>query len=327
MRALATAFASVVMALAAFGLAVASPYAGRRDEPRAALAASSGAVRIANSREGQAVFTAAGIRPGEGVSGTLRIGNDGDVPGRFSVARSGMQDTPGPYGGRLSEQVLLELLDVTDAQQPATVYTGTPAGFGDTDLGTLAPGAYRDYVISATLPNGGLPLAPDSGDNRFQGSALSLGLEWRATSADVLPSPTQTSDPAPAPVPGGTPGPLPPAPPAAGGVEPAGEALADAIGLPPAKSCVKRRRLRLRLKTPDRARVVSATIAINRKVKKRVSGAKARRPVKLRRLPKRRFTLGITVRAANGRTYTATRSYRACARKKNVRSRIRLRQS
>ena len=51
---------------------------------------------IANSRDGQAVFSAAAMRPGEGVSGTVRIGNDGDVAGRFAVRGSGVQDTAGP---------------------------------------------------------------------------------------------------------------------------------------------------------------------------------------------------------------------------------------
>lgn len=309
MRALVTAVASVAMALSAFGLAVAAPHAGRPNEPRAALASSSGALRISNSREGRAVFSTAGMRPGGVVSGSVRIGNDGGSPGRFSVLATDLADAPGPYGGRLSERLQLVLTDVTDPQRPLIVYSGAPAGFGASELGTFAPGAVRDYLVSATLPDGGLPASASAGDNRYQGSALSVGLEWRGVSDPVAPLPPPPSAP-PAVTAGPPPAPLPPS--GAGAVEPAGEALADALGLPRSARCVKRRRLTVRLRTPNRARVVAATIAINGRVRARVSGAKAGAPVKLRRLPKRRFKLSVSVRGADGRGYASVRSYRAC---------------
>ena len=94
-----------------------------------------------------------------------------------------MQDTPGPNGGLLSARVQLVLFDVTDVQHPVTIYAGPPAGLQAVALGTLAPGNHRDYLFAATLPDSGLPGSPAAGDNLFQGSALSLGFEWRATSA------------------------------------------------------------------------------------------------------------------------------------------------
>ena len=126
--------------------------------------------------------------------------------------------------------------------------------------------------------------------------------------------------PAPAtPAPVATPRPAPATPPSAAGVEPTGEALADAIGLPSARRCVRRGRLTVRLKAPNRTRVQSATVAINGRVKRRVDARGARKPVKLRRLPKVRITVVVKLRAANGRTYTTTRSYRNCAPKKSKR--------
>lgn len=169
MRALAIALASAVMALGAFGLAVAAPQPGGDDAPAAALAAASGAVRIANSREGEALFAAAGMRPGQSVGGSVRIGNAGDSAASFSVRLSGVRDTPGRYGGRLSERVQLALVDATDAARPLTVYSGTAADFGALELGTIAPGEQRDYRLAALLPVG-------YGDDYFQGAALSLGL-------------------------------------------------------------------------------------------------------------------------------------------------------
>ena len=189
MRTIATAVVSVAMALSALGLAMAAPHIGGQVAPKAVAAGASGALRIANSREGQAVFAAGAMRPGESVSGTVRIGNDGDVPGRFSVRGSGIEDTPGPYGGRLSERVQLRLIDVTDAQQPLILFAGLPGGLAELDLGTIAPGARRDYQLTAALPDGGLPGTATGGDNRFQGSALSVGVEWVASAPAPAPTP------------------------------------------------------------------------------------------------------------------------------------------
>jgi hypothetical protein len=301
MRATATLVTSLAMALTALGLAFAAPGGGPRRASLELLGAS-GAVHIANSRAGQAVFGAAGMRPGQGVSGTVRIGNDGSAPGAFSVRRGSLQDVPGPRGGLLSARVNLVLFDVTDVQHPVTIYAGPPAGFHAVALGTLAPGRHRDYLFAATLPDSGLPGSAVGGDNLFQGSALSLGFEWRATSAPVA-APT----PAVTPI---TPKPKPPV------VVPTGDALGDLLGLPSARNCVSRRRFTVRLKVPLGARVVSATITINGKVKARVTGGRTRAPVNLRGLPKGKVKVKIATKASDGRTYKSTRTYRTCGLKK-----------
>jgi hypothetical protein len=313
MRTVATALVSAAMALSALGLAVAAPRIGAPVAPHAAAAGASGAVRIAKSREGQAVFAAAAMRPGASVTGTVRIGNDGDVPGRLSVRRSGIQDAPGPYGGRLSERVQLVLLDLTDAQRPLTIYAGVPAGLDELDLGTLASGAQRDYRLTATLPDGGLPSTAASGDNRFQGSALSIGVEWRASAVMPAPAPATPQPGTAAPV--AAPSPVA-ASPSTARRQPAGDALADAIGLPPARRCIRSRRLTVRLKGPGGARVRSATLAINGKVARRLDARGARRPVTLRRLPAGRVVLRVALRTADGHRYAAARRYRSCAPRK-----------
>jgi hypothetical protein len=299
MRATATLLATIAMALTAFGLAFAVP--GERREPaRAALASATGAVRITNSREGQAVFTAAAVRPGEGVTGTVRIGNAGDAAGLFTVGPSGLSDIPGPNGGPLSERARLVLVDVTNVQSPATVYAGPPARLDEIALGTIVPGRHRDYMVSMTLPE-----AAD--DNRYQGSTLSLGFEWRAASLPATPTPTPAP---PAPVPPATaPAPVLPAPTAT----PAPTPTADELGLPPARACASRRRFRITLRAPRRTTVVSATVAVNGKVKARVKGGRTTAPVNLRGLPKGRVKVKIAIRASDGRTYTGTRTYRTCA--------------
>jgi hypothetical protein len=319
MRTIATLLGTVAMALAAIGLAVAAP-GGDHELARAELQAASGAVHIANSHAGQALFAASGMRPGQSVSGTVTIGNDGDARGSFALVATGVQDSAGPYGGLLSGRLQLQVLDTTDPQNPVTLYAGGLAGFGGLDLGALGPGDRRDYRVQATLPDGGAPGSAGGGDNRFQGSSTSLGLEWRAAQIAV-PTPTPEPPAAPVtPVPPAVPvTPAPPAPtpapaPAPTPASPTGEALADALGLPAARTCIKKRRLTLRLKAPAGAKIVSATIKVNGRVKARLKGAKARKPVNLRGLGPRTTKLIVSLRASNGRTYTVTRTYRACKR-------------
>jgi hypothetical protein len=320
MRTVATLIASLGMALAAFGLAVAAPRDRDGDRAQTRLLAASGAIGISNSHDGLAVFSASAARPGQQVGGTVRIGNSGTAAGTFSVRADGLQETPGSYGGRLSERLSLVLLDVTDPQRPATLYAGTPAALSEIALGTFAAGEQRDYRIAATLPSTGAPASVSAGDNRFQGARLTFGLAWRAVApeptatATPIATPTPTPDPAaptrtvPAPAtPAPAPTTQPTVPPAS---DPTGDVLGDALGLPSSRRCVKRRRLKIRLRAPGGARVLSATVRVG---KRRITIKRApRRPIVLRRLPARRFKVEVAVRASNGRTYKTTRVYRAC---------------
>ncbi len=290
MRAVLPLLGALAMALSAFGLALAAP--GTEGElADARVAAAAGAVEIVNSHEGTAVLGAAALQPGEQVSGTVSIGNAGTLPGRLALRTGALTDTAGPGGGRLSDALHLSIFDVTDAAQPATLYAGPAAGVTELAAGTVAPGGVHEYRLEATL------LTPPGDDNRFQGSALSLGLEWGATA--VLPPATPTPapvSPPPAPV-----APPPPAP---------APALADLLGLPRAGTCMRGGTLRFKLRAPYGGRVVSATVAVNRKTK--TKGRKALATVKLRRLPKR-TTIAVTVKASDRKTYKASRTYSACA--------------
>jgi hypothetical protein len=300
MRSFTVLFSSLTMALAAFALAVAAP--GHHDFATVDLQQASGALQISNSRAGQSLFTATQMRPGEGVSGTVRIGNNGDIAGRFGVRAVGVADAPGPYGGLLSDRLELVLFDVTNVQQPLTVFAGHPSDFGEIDLGTFAAGESRDYLLAATLPDGGIAASATAGDNLYQGASLNLGFEWRAgTVAAPTPVPTATPKPVTPPRPKVTPTPTAPV------------VNADTLGLPGRTRCVKRGRMKFTLKIPAGVQIVSATVAVNGRVKARLKGAKLRKPVSLKRLRKS-TKLKVTVRASNGHTYTATRVYKACKR-------------
>jgi spore coat-associated protein N len=295
MRAVATLIISFAMALGAIGLAIAAP--GGHRSASAEIQGAGGAVSISNSRAGQAVFSALDMRPGQGVSGTLQIGNDGDVAGNFAVRPSAVVDTPGPNGGLLSERIELVLFDVSDVAHPVTVYAGHPADFTQVSLGKFNAGEHRNYLFAATLPDGG------ASDNAYQGSGLSLGFEWRAgAAAHATPTPTPTPT-----KPRVTPTPTPTAP-----VTPTVVDYASALGLPPATRCAKRGKLKFKLKAPG-AKVKSATVAVNGKVKVRVKGKKVRKPVTLKKL-KKTFKVSVTVKTSKRKTYKASRIYRFCGK-------------
>ena len=327
MRSFATLITTVVMALGAVGLAVGAPgipgLAGDDEAPEATLTAAAGAVRIANSRAGQAVLSAAGLRPGASAAGRVRISNSGDLAGRFAVRAAGLQDTPGPSGGVLSQWARLVLTDVSGARR--VLYAGTPAGLSSLDLGTLPPGAEREYELALTLPNTGI----GGGDNRYQGSAMRIDFEWQAGPAGTVPTPTPTppvptatptppptkpttpTTPPTKPTKPTTPGTTPPAPPA----DPTGEALGDVLGLPSANRCVSRRKFKIRLRAPNGHKVVSAQIRIKGKKTVNVKRGRTRAAVNLRGLRKGKVKVRLAVRASNGKTYRSTRTYRTCTAK------------
>jgi hypothetical protein len=115
------------------------------------------------------------MRPGEGVDGSLTIGNDGDRPGRFTVRAAGVVDG-GPTGaGKLSERVELAVFDVTNA--PIKLHAGSPASFGQLDLGVIAPGGKRDYLVVATLPSG-----PTTASRGRRSASASSGRPSRSSS-------------------------------------------------------------------------------------------------------------------------------------------------
>ena len=180
------------------------PQAPARAHPATRLV--SGTLSMSNSRDGSAILTAGGMGPGRQATGTVQIGNDGDLGGAFTLAPSHLSDAPGPLGGALSSRLLLSVQDVTGT--PVSVYTGSLDGMGPVALGAFAPGAVHTYRFTVTFPDGGAP------DNAYRSSAASVQFDWTATSDGSNP-----------PAGGGTqPGGSPPAtggtPPSTGGSPP-----------------------------------------------------------------------------------------------------------
>jgi len=179
----------VLLAVAVALVATAAP--ARERPAELGRMAAEGAVTLSTaSGTGHAILTASGLRPGRSVSGLVALANVGESRGRLTLQRTGMVDTPGRFGGRLSDALLLRV-----EQLGGGSWTGPLSGPDALDLGIMEPGEGRSYKLTLTLPDTG----PRGRDNAVQGSSVTI--DWAWTTESVGP-------PAPAPP---TPTPTPPA--------------------------------------------------------------------------------------------------------------------
>ena len=83
-----------------------------------------GSLTLSNDKEGAAVLSLGGMRPGDSVTDTVTLGNTGTLDGDLSLATSNLVDTPGSGGGMLSGELDLRIRDVTVPASPVVVYKG-----------------------------------------------------------------------------------------------------------------------------------------------------------------------------------------------------------
>ena len=189
--------AGLLLLVAAVLLATAAP--ARERPAKLGRMASEGAVTLAASGSSHAIITASGLLPGESVGGNIALANVGETRGRLTMLRTGMVDTPGPFGGRLSGALMLRVEEVGGGS-----WTGPLAGPDMLDLGVMEPGEGRSYRLTLTLPDTGL----GGRDNAVQGSSVTIDWAWATESVGGPATFTPTATPAPA-----TPGPVPTAEP------------------------------------------------------------------------------------------------------------------
>jgi spore coat-associated protein N len=171
----------VVIAAAAAAAGV--PGAGR--PPAAEVRLANGTLSLSNSLNGAAVLSAQNLKPGDSRSGQVIFTNTGTLDGAFSLTQSNLADTPGPYGGRLSDGLQLSVEQISGGGSTvSSVYSGVLSGLGSRQLGTLAAGESRSYRFTASFPDGGHPPAPGAGDNGFQRSSVQVDYVWTATADD-----------------------------------------------------------------------------------------------------------------------------------------------
>jgi len=154
-----------------------------RAMPAAVISQASGQFQITNSKDGQAIFQAQGLAPGQSVSGTVQLSNPGTIVGDLGLEQLDVQDQPGAHGGYLSGAVHLDVQDITGGNL-IPIYAGQLASLHPSALGKLAPGQAHTYRFTASLPDSGAPASPTSGDNAYEGSALTVRYAWKATAPD-----------------------------------------------------------------------------------------------------------------------------------------------
>jgi hypothetical protein len=134
---------------------------------------------------------------------------------------------------------------------------------------------------------------------------FSQAIATNAAPATCSPSQSQPQPVPPTP-PQPVPGPLPPKP------TPTPKAIGGFVVLPLAKACVERRRLKVVLRSRKGFPVRRIAIAVKGERVALRKGAKVTGTLTLRRLPRGRYKVAVTVTLADGTVVRGERAYRAC---------------
>ena len=180
----------VLLALVVAAVATAAP--ARERPAELGRMAAQGAVTLAAAGSTHAIITASGLRPGQSVGGNVALANVGESRGRLTLLRTRVVDTPGRFGGRLSDALQLRVEEVGGGS-----WSGPLAGPDMLDLGVMEPGEGRSYRLTLTLPDTG----PNGSDNAVQGSSVTIDWAWATESLGGQP-PSQTPSPTPPASPG-----------------------------------------------------------------------------------------------------------------------------
>jgi hypothetical protein len=151
-------------------------------------AGAGGSLTLSNDKEGAAILSLGGMRPGDLVADTVTLGNTGTVPGDLSLATSNLVDTPGAGGGALSSKLDLRIRDVTAPGSPVTVYDNKIGSLTPVALGTLDAGDSRVYEFRVSFPNAG-----PGAENAYQGSTMSIRFDWSAVDSGPDTDPPDTT--------------------------------------------------------------------------------------------------------------------------------------
>lgn len=157
------------------------PGAGTREAASPGIELVQGELSLQSSLEGQPLFTADNVGPGDSASGTVTLSNVGTLTGSLSLAAGGVSDT----GGALSGQLQLRVEDLSAGR---LVWSGPLTGMGSLSLGTLGPGAARVYRLTASLPA--------SATSAVAGSETTVSYTWTATDSPE-PPPVEPPEPPP----------------------------------------------------------------------------------------------------------------------------------
>jgi spore coat-associated protein N len=162
----------VVMIAAAAVMASGATFTASSANPNNTFTA--GNLSHSNSKAGSAILTASKMKPGDSVTGSVTITNDGDLPGTFTLSTSSLAETAvGTGGGHLADVLQLKIMDGT-----TQIYNESIKSVGTITLGTWAAGAAHTYDFTVTFPDGGTPGSNSTGDNIYKKAGMSIQFDW-----------------------------------------------------------------------------------------------------------------------------------------------------
>lgn len=135
--------------------------------------AATGDVKLANSRGGAAIVSAAGMNPGDAVTGSVTISNSGDAPAKLALSKSQLVDNPGVGGGRLSDALYLSVDDLSIGRR---VYEGPLASMPRFPLAPIPAGGHHAFRFVVRM-------SQTRGD-AYQLSSTSVRFDWSATAGE-----------------------------------------------------------------------------------------------------------------------------------------------
>jgi hypothetical protein len=162
---LALALAAAALARSNMGLESRHPLGGRAE--------ATGALRIADSRGGNAILSGPPLGPGGKVVGMLTVENLG-ATAQLKLSRRHLVETLASGGDPLATALRLRVRDLA-ADGDGLVYHGALAAMPTLRLGLLPAGESRRYRFLAFLPEPGLL------DNGLMGSRIRFDFRWHLT--------------------------------------------------------------------------------------------------------------------------------------------------
>lgn len=158
--------ATLALLLAATAVAVGSGASFTSASVNPSNTFASGTLKQSNSKDGQAVLTAANMKPGDTKSGTVTITNTGTLGGTFSVTESAVTS------GFTTTKLQLKVVDTTTGTD---VYSGDLGKLGTKSLGAWAKNEAHAYRFTITFPE------TNADQNADQDKAASATFTWNAT--------------------------------------------------------------------------------------------------------------------------------------------------
>jgi len=127
-----------------------------------------GSVQLSSTKPNQAVVSATAMKPGESRSGTITIGNEGDVTGTVSLNATGLSGTA------LAAVIDFKLEDITGGVTTQK-WSGKLGAFTGVSLGNFAVDEKREYRLT-------LSWSSAANEAALQGTSSSLTFQWSGVS-------------------------------------------------------------------------------------------------------------------------------------------------